>query len=243
MSLREPLAAFFSVPSSIDYPLLFALMASESAGALVPGETALILAGALAGRGQLSLPLVIVTAAVAAILGDNVGDVIGRKGLRRLLDRPGWLAAKRRHAVARGEELFDRHGPAAVFVGLWLPGLRVVVAWLAGAERLAWRRFLPWNALGGIAWAASIAGVAYLLGKSSSAYLGLIGFGGLAISALVLAIRRLWHPALSAALPAAGRAIVAGAALILVAVVVAALGLGELRREAANAVAQPKRHE
>jgi hypothetical protein len=130
-----------------------------------------------------------------------------------------------------------------VFVGRWLPGLRVVVAWLAGAERLAWRRFLSWNALGGIAWAASIAGVAYVLGKSSSAYLGLIGLGGLAISALVLAIRRLWHPALSAGLHAAGRAVVAGAALILVAVVVAALGLGELRREAANAVAQPKRHE
>jgi hypothetical protein len=85
--------------------------------------------------------------------------------------------------------------------------------------------------------------VAYALGKSSSAYLGLIGLGGLAISALVLAIRRLWHPTLSAGPHAAGRAVVAGAALILVAVVVAALGLGELRREAANAVAQPKRHE
>jgi membrane-associated protein len=243
MVVREPLAAFLSVPATIGYPLLFALVAAESAGALVPGESALIVAGALAGRGQLSLPLVIATAAAAAILGDNVGYVIGRKGLRRLLDRPGWLASNRRRAMERGEEFFLRHGPAAVFLGRWLPGLRVVVAWLAGAERLEWRRFVLWNALGGIAWAASIGAVAYVVGSAGSGYLGLIGFGGLAIAVVVLGARRLWHPSASVALRAAAHAVIAVAALMLVAIVVAAISLGELRREAANAVAQPKRHE
>jgi membrane-associated protein len=187
----ELLASVFSVPASIGYPVLFAFVAAESAGALVPGETALILAGALAGRGRLSLPLVILTGAGAAMVGDNVGYIIGRKGLRHVLDRPGRFAANRRQAIIRGEEFFRRHGPAAVFLGRWLPGVRVVIAWLAGAERLEWRRFLLWNSLGGIAWASSIASVAYALGKSESSYLGLIGFGGLAIAAIVFTVRSL----------------------------------------------------
>lgn len=192
--MRESIAAFLSVPASIGYPVLFALVAAESAGAFVPGETALIVAGALAGRGQLSLPLVILTGAAAAILGDNVGYAIGRNGLRRLLDRPGWLGESRRRAVRSGEELFARHGPAAVFLGRWLPGIRVVVAWVDGAERLSWRRFLLWNSLGGVAWSASIATVAYTVGKTASAYLWLIGFGGLAVAAVVFLARRLLRP-------------------------------------------------
>ena len=81
------LAALFNVPANLGYPLLFALVAGESAGALIPGETALIVAAALASRGKLSLPVVIGVAAGAAIIGDNVGYLIGRRGLR------GWSAA------------------------------------------------------------------------------------------------------------------------------------------------------
>src|SRR5689334_2516598 len=195
--VAAPLASFFSVPASLGYPVLFALVAAESAGALVPGESALILAGALAGSGRLSLPLVIATAASAAILGDNVGYAIGRGGVRRVLDRPGRLASHRRRAVERGEMFFARHGPAAVFLGRWLPGLRVVVAWLAGAERLEWRRFALWNTLGGVAWAASIASVAYAVGSAGSGYLSLIGFGGLAVVGVAFLARRLWHVALA----------------------------------------------
>ena len=124
-----------------------------------------------------------------------------RKGLRRLLDRPGRLAARRHRAVKRGEAFFRRHGPAAVFLGRWLPGVRVIVAWLAGAERLAWRRFLLWNSLGGIAWAASIASAAYALGRSASGYLALLGLGGIAVAAAVFAARRLRRP------PALARAV------------------------------------
>src|SRR5919106_3215523 len=102
------LAALINVPAGIGYPVLFAFVAAESAGALVPGETSLIVAAALASQGQLSLPLVIAVAAGAAIFGDNVGYVIGRKGLRRLLDRPGRWAAGRRRLLARGEIFFAR---------------------------------------------------------------------------------------------------------------------------------------
>ena len=178
-------AALINVPAGVGYPLLFLLVAGESAGALVPGETSLIIAGALASQGRLSLFVVISVAALAAILGDNTGYLIGRRGLRRLLDRPGRRAAGRRRLVERGEKFFARRGAAAVFFARWLPGLRVVTSWLAGADRMPWRRFLLWNALGGIAWAATIGGLAYLLGRSGGGTLGLIGFVGLALAGLV----------------------------------------------------------
>jgi membrane-associated protein len=179
------LAALINVPAGIGYPLLFLLVAGESAGALVPGESSLIVAGALAAQGRLSLLVVIAVAASAAILGDNVGYLIGRRGLRRLLERPGRRAAARRRLVERGEKFFARRGAAAVFLARWLPGLRVVTSWLAGAERMPWRRFLLWNALGGIAWAATIGGLSYLLGRSGGGTLGAIGFIGLGLAGLV----------------------------------------------------------
>ena len=179
------LAALINVPAGIGYPVLFAFVAAESAGALVPGETSLIVAAALASQGRLSLPLVIAVAAGAAIIGDNVGYLIGRRGLRRVLDRPGRWAAGRRRLVERGEAFFARHGSAAVFFGRWLPGTRVVISWLAGADRMPWPRFLLWNALGGIAWAGTVGSLAYVLGRSASGSLGAIGFIGLAVALVV----------------------------------------------------------
>jgi membrane-associated protein len=189
-----PMSALIAVPAGIGYPLLFAFVAAESAGALVPGETSLIIAAALAAQGQLSFPLVVTVAAGAAIFGDNIGYLIGRRGLRWLVDRPGRWAAGRRQLVERGEEFFARRGSAAVFLG-WLPGLRVVTSWLAGAERMPWPRFLLWNALGGIAWASTIGALAYVLGRSASGSLSAIGFVGIGVAVVVyLFIRaRRWH--------------------------------------------------
>ena len=185
-------AALVDVPPNLGYPLLFALVGAESAGALVPGETALIVAGALAAQGRLSLPIVIAVAATAAIVGDNIGYGIGRRGLRPVLDRPGRWSERRARLLARGEGFFRRYGAPTVFFGRWLPGLRVFAAWLAGADHMPWRRFVAWNPLGGIAWAATIGTAGYLIGRSVSGSLGAIGLAALALATiayLVISIR------------------------------------------------------
>jgi membrane protein DedA with SNARE-associated domain len=184
------LAAFVNVSGSVGYPLLFALVAAESAGALVPGETSLILAGALAGEGRLSLPVVIGVAAAAAILGDNVGYVLGRQGLRHLVLRFGRSSTRTERALHRSQTFFRRRGPVTVFVARWLPGLRVFAAWLAGANRMPWQRFLLWNALGGIGWAATIGTIAYFVGRSASGSLAAIGFIGVGVVVIVFILRR-----------------------------------------------------
>src|SRR2546423_8229200 len=192
------LAALVHVPANLGYPLLFALVAGESAGALIPGETALIVAAALASRGNLSLPVVLGVAAGAAIVGDTVGSLIGSRGLRGVVSSPGRFAARRRRLIERGEEFFARWGAAAVFFGRWLPGLRVVTSWLAGANRMPWPRFLFWNALGGIAWACTTGSLAYALGTTPSGALRAIGFIGVPAPALLDLItflrRRLRRP-------------------------------------------------
>ena len=95
--------------------------------------------------------------------------------------------------LVRGEAFFDRHGSRAVFLARWLPGLRVVGSWLAGAHHMPWRTFLLWNALGGIAWATSIGLAAYLLGHVAATIFrtfGLVGLGGVVAAALGFGA---WH--------------------------------------------------
>ncbi|HXN39106.1 MAG TPA: hypothetical protein VN892_13785, partial [Solirubrobacteraceae bacterium] len=84
------------------YPLLFLIVMSESSGAPVPGETGLIAAAVLASQGKLTIELVIAIAAAAAIVGDNIGYQIGRRGGRWLLQRPGRFYRQRLQVLATG---------------------------------------------------------------------------------------------------------------------------------------------
>ena len=189
----------FTFPSTVGYAGVALLVGVESAGVPVPGETSLIAAAVLASQGHLSLPLVIGVAAGAAIVGDNVGYLIGRRGGRWLLTRPGRWQRSRALLLGRGEVFFARHGAKAVFFGRFVPWLRITAAWLAGANRMPWPRFLFWNALGGVSWATSVGVAAYFLGRAAAAVLGTFGVVVLALvvvgGLLVLLARRPRRPA------------------------------------------------
>jgi membrane protein DedA with SNARE-associated domain len=176
------LAAIVDIPANVGYSVVFALIAIETMGIPVPGETALIAAALLAHDGKMDIVPLIAIAAAAAILGDNVGFAIGRKGGRRLFMMPGPFHRQRLEGLAIGEPFFARHGPKAVFLGRWVAGLRIASAWLAGMNKMPWPRFLFWNALGGICWATSIGLGIYLLGH---AFEDVIGVGGIIAAGLV----------------------------------------------------------
>jgi membrane protein DedA with SNARE-associated domain len=172
------LSSLLSVVRDVGYPVLFALVAIETMGIPVPGETALFTAGLLAAAGHLEIELVIAVSAAAAIVGDNIGFAIGRRLGRRLMLAPGPFEHHRRRVIEIGEPFFERHGPKAVFLGRWIAGLRITSAWLAGMNRMSWPTFLFWNALGGIAWAISIALLAYYVGRGAERIVHLAGLGG-----------------------------------------------------------------
>lgn len=180
--------------SDYGYLAVFLLVGLESIGVPLPGETMLIAASLYAGSThKLSIELIVAVAAAGAIVGDNIGYQLGRRGLRRLVERPGRFAERRRSLIRRGEAFFARYGSAAVFFGRWLPGLRVVASWLAGADRMPWRQFLLWNGLGGIAWAATVGTLAYALGRSISGAVGVLGFVVVAAVAVVYLVAHLRH--------------------------------------------------
>lgn len=173
----------------VGYALLVLLVGGESMGLLLPGETALIAAAVLAHGGTLQIPVVIALAAVSAIVGDNIGYVLGRSGARSLLLMPGPFAERRTALLARGETFFARHGTKAVFFGRWIPVLRITAAWLAGASRMPWPAFALWNAAGCISWAVSIGLAGYALGAAATGALTTLIFVSLIVFLVVVFLR------------------------------------------------------
>jgi membrane-associated protein len=186
-------AAIVDIPANVGYSLVFALIAVETMGIPVPGETALIAASLLAHDGEMDIVPRIALAAAAAIIGDNVGFAIGRKGGRRLFARPGPFHGHRLKVLEHGEPFFARHGPKAVFLGRWVSGLRIASAWLAGMNKMEWPTFLFWNALGGIAWAASIGLGVYFLGHVAEEVISTAGPAAAVAGVLALVGFLVWR--------------------------------------------------
>jgi membrane protein DedA with SNARE-associated domain len=177
-------------------PLLFAAVAVESFGVPVPGETALIAFGVLASQGHYPIELVIGVAAVAAIVGDNLGFwLIGRRGGRALIGRSAWVERRAERMLPRTEKLIDRYGGRAVFFGRFVSVFRETIAWVAGLAGMSWPRFLFWNAAGAIVWASAVGLLAYFGGKALANAVSRYGlYGAVAIGAvavLLVAVRTL----------------------------------------------------
>ena len=173
----------------LDYGLvlLFVLVALESTGVPLPGETALIAASVLASQGHYSIVAVIVIAAVGAIVGDNAGYWIGRKGGRALLRRIPYLRDYFARILPPAERFFERHGAKAVFFGRFVSILRVTAAWLAGISHMPWWRFLFWNAAGGVVWATAFGVVAYYSGRAAADAINRYGlYAGIGLAVLIV---------------------------------------------------------
>jgi membrane-associated protein len=168
------------------YLVLIGLVAAESTGLPLPGETALITASILAAHGHVKLPLVISFAVVASVMGDNAGYLFGRRYGRRLLMHHRLpFEHHRAKAIEKGDEFFARHGGKAVALGRFVAGVRVVVALLAGVNRLPWKVFALWNVLGAIVWATTVGVLAYYVGEAIQHDLL---YGGLAAGAIVIVL-------------------------------------------------------
>src|SRR5262249_6115789 len=180
----ESIQSFVESHSQWALLIMFTLLALESFGLPVPGETALIACSVLASQGSLSIGWVIVVGVSAAIIGDTLGYWAARKGGRPLLERHRLTQRYAQKYLPKGERFFAEHGGKAVFIGRFVAVLRVTSAWIAGISHMHWWRFLGWNAAGGIVWATGVALVSYYLGDAAAAALGkygLFGAGGIVV--------------------------------------------------------------
>jgi membrane-associated protein len=163
-TIVEPVLNFSGVPA---YALVGGLAFGEAAlfcGFVLPGETAVILGGVLAYRHSVSLTTMALVVVAAAILGDSVGYEVGRRYGARLLGTR--IFAKHQEAIANGQRSLRRYGGRAVFLSRFTAFLRAVMPGMAGASRMPYRKFLLFNALGGITWGLGFTMLGYLAGAS-----------------------------------------------------------------------------
>ena len=188
-------AAIFGISSSLGYALP-AVIGLESMGVPSPGETALVLAAVLASQHKLQIWLVIVIGVASAIIGDNIGYLLGRKIGREVLQAPGPFQHHRVRAIAAGDRFYEKHGNKAVFFGRWIALVRVAAAWLAGINHMPFHVFFFWNALGAITWGTTFGLVGYFGGTAAGNVITQVGVyaaiavGVAAVVWLVVRLRR-----------------------------------------------------
>ena len=177
--------ALAQILSTYGYYAIFGVILLESAGVPMPGETVLVGAAVLAGTNKgLDIRLVIAAAALAAVLGDNLGYWVGRRYGEPLLARFGPKVGLDERKLTLGHYLFRRYGGPIVFFGRFAALLRTYAALLAGVNRLGAATFFAWNAAGGIVWASLFGVGGYLLGQGIERIAGPVGWVALAAAAV-----------------------------------------------------------
>jgi membrane protein DedA with SNARE-associated domain len=154
-------------------------------GMVVPGETALLVAGYFCHEGVLNLPLMILIAVLSAVLGDSVGYAFGEKFGQPLRgSRLGrWIGP---HRWDRADHFLHRHGGKAVLLARCTAVLRALVPSMAGMARMPYRTFLPWNAVGGLVWGAGCVLLGYAFAASLHTVERYLTWGPLPVLALII---------------------------------------------------------
>lgn len=147
-------------------PLLALLETGAFIGLLVPGETAVLIGGVVAARGDLVLPLLIALVWAGAFAGDMVSFLIGRRLGRGFLDAHGERLHISRAQRERTEQFFERHGGKAILLGRFVGILRALTPFVAGTSGVALRRVLPYSIAGTFIWAATFTLVGYAFAGS-----------------------------------------------------------------------------
>src|SRR2546426_7944083 len=128
----------------------------------LPGDSLLVTAGVVAYASGWSVPLLIVTLSLAAILGDSVGYAIGYKLGPKIFNRENSFFFKRDHLLA-AQAFYEKHGGKTIVLARFMPFIRTFAPIVAGAGRMTYRRFLFFNIFGGVGWVASMILIGFFL--------------------------------------------------------------------------------
>jgi len=184
--LLQPLLSLHGWEAYLLVGILVAAEASVMLGFVFPGETAAIIGGVLASKGNVTLVGMTVCVVLCAIAGDSIGYWVGDKWGPQLL-RVGPLR-KRQKGVQVALDQLRRRGAVAVFVGRFTAFLRAVVPGLAGMSKMRYRIFLPANALGAICWGTLFVLLGYFVGQRVEKATGIASdiLAGLIVVAIVV---------------------------------------------------------
>ncbi len=153
---------------------VFAVIFAESGlliGFFLPGDSLLFTAGFMASvvlphrtEPIFSLPILLIGCFVAAVAGDSVGYLIGRRGGRRLFQREDSLLFRRKN-VEKAEAFYENHGPKTIILARFVPIVRTFVPTVAGVAEMHYPTFLSYNVIGGLLWAVGVSLAGYFVGS------------------------------------------------------------------------------
>lgn len=142
-------------------------------GFILPGETAAVIGGVAASRGHVDLGVMIAIVVGCAILGDSVGYEVGRHfGTRVLQSRH---LTRHQDRLTHAQDTLSRKGGSAVFLGRFIAFFRAVMPALAGTSHMPYRKFLVFNAAGGLVWGVAFVLLGYLAGNSYAKIESIVG--------------------------------------------------------------------
>ena len=177
-----------SLADTIGYPAAALGILIESAGIPFPGELTLIAVAAYAGTGHLNIVAVIALGAIGAIVGGDVGYLIGKRGGRPFTEKLLSIFRLEVGHLAQAEMFFAHHGDKTIVVARFVVGLRTWGSVFAGVAHMPFWRFQVYSVIGAIPWAILWGVVGFLLGNNWPLLMTVVkavGFGGLAVVIVV----------------------------------------------------------
>jgi membrane-associated protein len=163
-------------------------------GFFLPGDTLLFSAGVLVQRNTFHQPLwlIILLECLAAIIGNQVGYEIGRRGGPAVFRRPDSRLFRPEY-VERTSAFFEKYGPPAIMLGRFVPVIRTVITVMAGAGRMNYRTYTIYTVLGGVLWATSVTLLGFFLGNIDfiANNIELLLLAGVAVSVVPIAVQLL----------------------------------------------------
>jgi membrane protein DedA with SNARE-associated domain/membrane-associated phospholipid phosphatase len=157
-------------------------------GLVAPGETVMLLGGAVAGQGATDLYLMIAIAWFAACAGDTASFFIGRRLGRGFLSRHGPRFGLDEERLEKVDAFFARHGGKTIFLGRFVGFVRAFAPFIAGSSGMRYRQFVPYSVLGCGIWVSSAIVVGYLFSRSIDTAIDYAGKGALLLGTLIVVV-------------------------------------------------------
>jgi undecaprenyl-diphosphatase len=157
-------------------------------GLVVPGETMMLLGGAVAGQGGIDIYLLIAIAWFSAWLGDTTSFFVGRRLGRGFVLRHGPRVGISHERFEKVEAYFDRHGGKTIFIGRWISLVRALAPFIAGSSEMRYRAFLPYSVLGTGLWASAHILIGYFFSRSVESAAKYAGRGAFLLASTIVVV-------------------------------------------------------
>ncbi|MGC1166498.1 MAG: bifunctional DedA family/phosphatase PAP2 family protein [Solirubrobacterales bacterium] len=157
-------------------------------GLVVPGETTMLLGGAVAGQGAIDIYLLIAIAWFAAWIGDTTSFFIGRRLGREFVLRHGPRVGISHERFEKVEDYFSRHGGKTIFIGRWISLVRALAPFIAGSSGMRYRAFVPYSVLGTGLWASAHILIGYFFSRSVETGAEYAGKGAFLLGTLIVVV-------------------------------------------------------